>query len=263
MDLIEAVIPKRRRRRWRWYASTAFQKDVHVTFDGDLDVWSPVSNFSAKQTYVAGYRDPETFAWLDGFLRPGMTVFDVGANVGVYGLFMAKRVSPGTCHAFEPNPILRPYLEENRRANGLGNLDLNSVGTGDREGELCFATDRFNLGRSHIADSGGVSVPILTLDRFVASRGIGKVDFVKIDVEGYELPTLRGFESSLRRFEDVVVLTEIEPRHMRRYGYTRDALFAFMTGLGFTAYALEGSRFVPFDDARNAKDAIWSRAPLG
>jgi hypothetical protein len=50
---------------------------------------------------------------------------------------------------------------------------------------------------------------------------------------------------------------------MRRYGYTRDALFAFMTGLGFTAYALEGSRFVPFDDARNAKDAIWSRAPLG
>jgi len=268
MDLIEAVIPKRRRRRWRWYATTAFHRDVHVTFDGDLDVWSPVMNFTARQTFVAGYRDPDVFAWLDRFLRPGMTVFDVGANVGVYGMFMSRRVAPGgTCYAFEPNPVLRPYLEANKRDNSLQNLDLNFVGTGEQESEMCFVRNRFNLGQSHVAPGSNgrpqsVHVPIVRLDDFVASRGIERIDFVKIDVEGFELQTVRGFESSLRRFSGVVVLTEVEPRHMKRYGYTRDALFAFMSGLGFDAYALDGSRFVPFDDAHNAKDAIWSRNPL-
>jgi FkbM family methyltransferase len=268
MDLFEVVLPRRRRRRWLWYAQTAFHKDVHVTFDGDLDVWSPVMNFTARQTFVAGYRDPDVFAWLDRFLLPGMTVFDVGANVGVYGMFMARRVVPsGSCYAFEPNPVLRPYLEANKRQNSLHNLDLNFVGTGDQESEVCFVRNRLNLGQSHVApgpngSDQSVHVPIVRLDDFVASRGIGCVDFAKIDVEGFELQTLRGFEASLRRFSDVVVLTEIEPRHMKRYGYTRDALFAFMRGLGFSAYALEGSRFVPFEDAGNAKDAIWSRAPL-
>jgi FkbM family methyltransferase len=259
LDLIEAVIPRRRRRRWRWYLSTLFQKDTHVQFDGDLDVWSPVSNFTAKQTYVAGYRDPETFAWLDRFLKPGMTVFDVGANVGVYGLFMARRVAPGICYAFEPSPALRPYLEENKRSNGIHNLDLNFVATSDASGTLCFAMDRINHGRSHIASSGGVEVPVVRLDDFVASRGIDRVDFVKIDVEGFELPTLRGLESTLSRDRDIVVLAEVEPKHARRYGYSVSELFSFMQGLGFKAFALEDDAFVAFEDAKRAKDAVWTR----
>lgn len=262
MDLIEAVIPRRRRRRWRWYATTLFQKDAHVQFDGDLDVWSPVSNFTAKQTYVAGYRDPETFAWLERFLRPGMTVFDVGANVGVYGLFMARHVAPGTCYAFEPSPALSPYLEENKRANAIANLDLNFVATSDVSGTMCFAMNRINHGRSHVVPYGGVEVPVVQLDDVVALRGIECIDFVKIDVEGFELPTLRGFESSLRRFDEIVLLTEVEPRHMKRYGYSQGELFEYMQGLGFSAYALEGSSFVPFSQARKAKDAFWSRCAL-
>jgi FkbM family methyltransferase len=259
MDLIEAVIPRRRRRRWRWYLSTLFHKDTHVQFDGDLDVWSPVSNFTAKQTYVEGYRDPETFAWLDRFLQPEMTVFDVGANVGVYGLFMAKRVAPGWCYAFEPSPVLRPYLEENKRSNGVGNLDLNFVATSDAPGTGRFATDRINHGRSHVVANGGVEVPVVTLDEFVSSRSIDRVDFVKIDVEGFELPTLSGFEQTLRRDRDIVVLAEVEPRHMRRYGYTKKELFEFMSGLGFLPFALEDGSLLPFEEAKRAKDAVWAR----
>jgi FkbM family methyltransferase len=266
MDLLEAVIPRRRRRRLRWYVSTAFHRDVHVRYDGDLDVWSPVTNYTARQTFVAGYRDPEVFRWLDRFLRPGMTTFDVGANVGVYGLFIARRTAPhGTCYAFEPSPVIRPYLEANKAKNRLENLDLNFVALGDHTDVAQFVTDRFNLGQSHLAPDGAAratTVPIVRLDDFVASRNVGGIDFVKIDVEGYELPTLRGFEATLRRNEGTIVMTEIEPRHMKRYGYAPRELFEFMSGLGFDAYALEGERFRPFCESRGPKDAIWSRLPL-
>lgn len=268
MGIIEAVIPRRRRRRWLWYASTAFQKDVHVTFDGDLDLWSPVTNFTARQTFVAGYRDPAAFSWMDRYLRPGMTVFDVGANVGVYGMFMARKVAPkGTCYAFEPNPELKPYLEANKRVNGLVNLDLSFVGTGESPSEVGFVTNRSNIGESHVdpasaTRAGRSDVQIVRLDDFVAERGIGPIDFVKIDVEGFELPTLRGFENTLRRKDEMIVHTEIEPRHMKRYGYTLTDLFQFMHALGYSAFALDHNGFSPYDASTKAKDAYWSRSAL-
>ncbi len=268
MDLIESIIPKRRRRRWRWYVTTAFKADVHVTYDGDLDLWSPVNNFTARQTYVAGYRDPIAFAWLKEFLRPGMTVFDVGANVGVYGLFIARRIGPtGTCHAFEPNPSLRPFLEENKRRNKLPNLDLNFIGTGDKASTMSFVTHKKNIGQSHIssASDNGIDsreVAIVRLDDFVAERKIEKIDFVKMDVEGFELPTLRGFESTLRDGRANIVHTEIDLRHMARYGYSFPEMKAFMNGLGYGPYRLTGGGFLPFEGASKSKDAYWSREPL-
>ena len=268
MNLIEDVIPRRRRRRWLWYASTAFKKHVHVTYDGGLDLWSPVKNFTARQTFVAGYRDPAVFAWLENFLMPGMTVFDVGANVGVYALFIARRIGPsGVCYAFEPNPDLRKFLEENKKSNRLENIDLNFVGTGETKSLMEFVDHRANIGQNHIAGGGEASkatrkVPIVRLDDFVEEHAIENIDFVKMDIEGFELQALRGFKRTMERCKKIIVHTEIEPRHMKRYGNSPELLMELMQGLGFIGHALTHDGFSPIDATSKAKDVFWSRIPL-
>lgn len=59
------------------------------------------------------------------YLEPGMTAIDIGANLGVYSLPMARLVGPSGCvFAYEPGGEARALLEQSRHANGFGNLDV-------------------------------------------------------------------------------------------------------------------------------------------
>jgi hypothetical protein len=73
------------------------------------------------------------------YLRPGMTVVDIGANAGVYSLAMARAVGPGgRVFAFEPGSATRRLLEAGRTANGTDNLEIlgEAVSDGERTGHL-------------------------------------------------------------------------------------------------------------------------------
>jgi FkbM family methyltransferase len=257
---------RRRGRLYLWRLRTAWRSSVVLRYDGDLSLASPVNNVSTRRTFVHGYRDPEIFAWLGRFLRPDMVVVDVGANVGVYSLFAAKRAA--AVHAFEANPGLAPFLRANQARNRLANLFVRMAAVGDTTGPVAFRLDARNLGQSHVLapdepGAGALTVPMIRLDDYVAAQGIARLDLVKLDVEGYELPALRGSTTALTASRDVVVLTEMSAPYMARYGLDIPALRAFMTRLGFRPYALmPGPRFSPFEDGRGIENAFWSRRPL-
>jgi FkbM family methyltransferase len=261
-SVIERIVPCRRRRRLAWKLRSVFQRDAHLRFDGDLDLWSPTNNFTAQQVYVFGQRDPDVFAWLDSFLMPGMVVLDIGANVGAYSLFMSKRISPGgQCHAFEANPRLTPYLLANKENNGLSNLILNPVAVGESRGSTSFVQDAWNLGKAHVGDREG-SVELVNIDDYLMETGTQRVDFIKVDIEGYELAALRGASRTLGANTDVVLLVEVVQEHMSRYGFSVADVFRYLNGLGFQPQSLGPQGFVAFSEARDARDVFWSRRPL-
>lgn len=250
---------RERRRRLAWKFRTTFRREIRFQYDNDCWLTSPTNNFSTKKTFVYGYRDPEVFRWLDDYLKPGMTVFDVGANVGVYSVFLAKRVSTGgCCHAFEANPALGKYLEVNKDQNGLEHLCNNFCAVGDEEGSIEFIENTTNLGMSYVGTGAerGIPVTIVRLDDYARQRGIESFDFLKIDIEGFELQALRGFRETLTASKSGIVFMEVEPRHLHRYGTSPMDVADFMASIRYRPHKLDSNDLVP-GVVDGLKDVFW------
>jgi len=165
-------------------------------------------SLKAITTYVI--LEQETwFEWelkfLPHVLRPGMTVIDIGANLGVYSLTMAPLVSPGRVFAYEPASEPRALLERSRALNHADNLEISAAALSDarREGHLAFGT---SSELNKLADSGpGERVEITSLDLEEVSRGWPSPDFVKIDAEGEEERVLAGGEKFFSRHSPLVM----------------------------------------------------------
>lgn len=140
-----------------------------------------------------------------GLLREGMTVFDVGANVGELTRLFSRVVGTGTVHAFEPSAACFARLEAACDAFGRDNVVLNHVALADRAGRVTLHVyDDEHLGwnslvRRPLARYGiEVEAPVeetataTTLDRYCAERGIERIDLLKLDVEGAEHQVMAG-----------------------------------------------------------------------
>jgi FkbM family methyltransferase len=140
------------------------------------------------------------------WLRPGMTVIDIGANLGVYSLPLARRVGPhGHVFAYEPASEPRTMLERSRGVNRADNLHVIAAAASDspREGHLVLgASSELNS----LEGSGpGETVRITSLDAEDGTRGWSSVDFIKIDAEGEEDRILDGGKVFFDRHSPLVM----------------------------------------------------------
>jgi FkbM family methyltransferase len=144
-------------------------------------------------------------AFLSRWLQPGMTAIDIGANLGVYSLPMARLVSPGEVFAYEPASEPRGLLTRSKTLNGAGNLHLLEAALSDhaRTGTLVLgASSELNT----LGGSGpGEQVAISTLDAEQRARGWRTIDFVKIDAEGEEERILAGATDFFARHAPLVM----------------------------------------------------------
>ncbi|MEY4487934.1 MAG: hypothetical protein RIQ79_442 [Verrucomicrobiota bacterium] len=131
-------------------------------------------------------------------LRTGGNFLDIGANAGVYSLWVASLRAPGLrVDAFEPDPELCASLRFNLATNALDSVRLHSVALGAAEGEVVLAAGAGNKGENHItaaatpsAAAAGIRVPMTTLPDFLARENLARIDALKIDVEGHEVSVL-------------------------------------------------------------------------
>ena len=125
-------------------------------------------------------------------LRPSMTVWDIGANVGLYTLPSARAVRPdGRVHAFEPMPRNVRFLRRHIALNRLTNVEVWEVAVSDRGGTLLMA-EGDSPSEFHADSRGTWMVRAIALDDWLAERGGPPPDLVKIDVEGSDDAVLRG-----------------------------------------------------------------------
>jgi FkbM family methyltransferase len=145
-------------------------------------------------------------AFLLRWLRPGMTIIDIGANLGVYSIPLARSVGPhGMVFAYEPGSKARALLERSRTLNRADNLHLIAAAVSDRPREGHLVLGAFGELNSLAGTGPTEDVWITSLDAEDGSRGWSSIDFVKIDAEGEEERILEGGTSFFARHSPLVL----------------------------------------------------------
>jgi FkbM family methyltransferase len=162
-------------------------------------------------------------------VRPGGVVLDIGANVGAYSLLFGQWVGPaGRVFAFEPATEAFAALSRHVHMNRLdGVVSPQRLAISDRTATLEFSADS-SQGTNRLLseqEAGGGPAPIKvqaqTIDEFCAQHNL-RPDFIKIDVEGFELAALRGGRQTLRACRDQLALfVEMHPAIWERIGISR------------------------------------------
>jgi FkbM family methyltransferase len=155
------------------------------------------------KSYWLGTHEPHMQTALKRNIKPGMVVYDCGANIGYFSVMLAHLVTPkGRIYAFEPSPQSLECLRQVSRMNELDNLTIVAQAVWQRSETVRFACAAPNtsLVSDHIEGVFGetaaptifLNVKTISLDEFVFDAGNLKPDFIKIDVEGAEGKALLG-----------------------------------------------------------------------
>jgi FkbM family methyltransferase len=169
--------------------------------------------------------------FLRHWLRPGMTVIDIGANLGVYSLPMSQLVGQsGRVFAYEPGSDARRLLQRSRELNGARNLEVLPFALSDREreGRLVFggSSELNALGEG----GAGETVAITSLDKEQAARSWPPPDFVKIDAEGEEERILAGGREFFAAHSPLIMF------EVKAGNDTNDRLRALFPTLGYRLF---------------------------
>ena len=203
-------------------------------------------------THTFEEEDVSLFAAL---LKPGMNVVDVGANIGFYTLVASAKVQKsGSVWAFEPSSKTFDLLLENLKLNafttnvtpinlGLGSQTYQKIelrrdrGFGD--GEKYIIPEGFIPPKEQINVTEKVETEIITLttlDAYMKKAGNKRVDFVKMDVEGYEYFALQGARETILANPDVVLLLECTELGTTRAGHTKHDVLNFISSMGLQCF---------------------------
>jgi FkbM family methyltransferase len=208
---------------------------------GDLKGYRLLLNLKAEKSRWLGTYEPELQAALRQFLRPGATVYDVGANIGYISLMMAHNVGPqGRVFAFEALPVNVDRIQKNITLNKLSNVSIISAAVLDKTAPVSFYVDD-SVGMGKAAGSAGrraehyqaeISVPGLSLDEFVYQQGNPVPSAVKMDIEGGEVLALPGMRRILQEHHPLLLLELHGPE-------SEKAAWDILTGAGYTLRAMQ------------------------
>lgn len=167
----------------------------------------------------------------------GGTMIDIGANVGLHCIKIARRVEDVQIHAFEPVGATVQCLRRNIQKNAVEDrIDVHRVALTDHDGEIRM-TARLQITNFMLPDDASASegatetVPCRRLDD-VLDGVVNRIDLIKCDVEGGELDVLRGASETLRRYAPPLFIEIIE-RYTRRFGHNAGAVFEFLAEHGY------------------------------
>lgn len=201
---------------WRAHLLVRRQPLVVTVFDG-LTFRADNTGISRSVIYHTPWFEYDEMHFVSSYLRPGDNMLDVGANAGIYSLLASTVLNgKGRIDAIEPVPGTLARLKANIEANGLTSLvQLHNVAVAEVEGTVQMTADRDTV--NHIVPTGGgISVPAIRLEQFTRERHYA---FAKMDVEGMELPALRGAGPSASEGNPAIWMIEVNGS-LHRYGFT-------------------------------------------
>ena len=225
----------------------------------------PVAN-SYLALYLTGKRltEQRELALLRTLVEPGMTIADIGANVGFYAMQMAQWAGEnGRVLAFEPDPFTFELLRRRTSAAVPANLEVRQFALGEARGTATLYCSAYNRADNRVGQRHdelnveAIEIEVRTLDDYLAERGSPAVDALKIDVQGLEAHVLRGAQQTLPRVRWIWL--EFSPDHLRGAGTDPEGFLESLGALGMKVFEVTDSGTLePLTDCRAHTKKIGS-----
>lgn len=190
-----------------------------------------------KDFFLYGIRERECTRIFKKELEDGIKVMDIGANIGYYTLIVASIVGDsGKVYAVEPEPKNFEILKKNIELNSYKNVELYNMAIGDENGDgLLVESGYSNLHRvAKTSDYQKMSterIRIVTVDEFLGNR---LIDFIKMDVEGFEYYIIKGMTKTLNKNMPLKLFIEVHPENIRNYyGESVETMLEILSSANF------------------------------
>ncbi len=175
-------------------------------------------------------------------LSPRMTVVDIGANIGYYTLIASATVgSEGRVIVYEPEPENLDILKTMIATNRLENVTVVPTAVGESVGQATLYVDPHNKGKHTLLPVSGntpTTVATITLDASLQHLDVGRVDLIKMDIEGWEIKAFHGMQNTLKR-DHPKIFFEFAPVRIRETGENPLAALEELITLGYTLEAID------------------------
>jgi len=198
--------------------------------------------------------EPSELAFFQKYCHGEMTVVDIGANVGLYtALAMHQLDTTGRIITFEPHPQAFAFLQKSITANQTDRstcprVDAFNMAAAQEHGQQELrvnpenhADNRLYRGtyQGKLEDWEALPVEGRPVDDVLAELGIDEVNFVKIDIQGYEQKAISGFQKTLSRSQNVILMSEFWPKGLKEAGGSPSEYLQMLTDVGFSLYELK------------------------
>jgi FkbM family methyltransferase len=200
-----------------------------------------------KRHLLSQYR-VEPMSTIQRFLTPTDVCIDVGAHAGSWTLPLSKLVSKGHVYAFEALPYYSEVLKMTIRLLRRKNITVfnNAIVDNNRSVNIVWKDNKGNrlTGKTHVIgleeSAESVVVEGITLDTFLEriSTTVGKIRFIKMDIEGAELLALKGATKLINVHRPVFYL-EIYDSYCQRYGYSAEKIFNFLGNYKYASFIIQ------------------------
>jgi FkbM family methyltransferase len=220
---------------------TAFKKKQVVYEINAIKFELDLREVIDSSLYYSGTFEPKIEDLIKKNLRPGMNVVDIGANIGYHTFRMASLVQPGgVVYAIEPTSTAYTKLLRNASLNPhIPNIEFIKIGLSKDdvgEQEIAFQSSYRLNGQNEVKNE---QVKLMKLDSLVKERKIVHLDFIKLDVDGYEGKVLMGALETFNRFTPTLIV-EITPSEIIKNGDDPSEIIQFLKGLGYAFFNEDG-----------------------
>ena len=228
MNRLGRIVPKGLQRRIADFPGvlrildsvSANQFEELVTPEGDRLVVNPLFHSNLSSLDSLGNYEREVRRWIIELCRPGMTAYDIGANIGIFSFLFSSQVGRrGIVYAFEPEKNNHTCLEQSIRRNRKENLvlDRRAVSHGGGRAEFdrrggAFSGRLVGENESYPRSQNIEMIETVSIDELVKKEGYRYPDIMKIDVEGNEILVLEGMREILE-MQSPVIICELH-RHL-------------------------------------------------
>lgn len=227
--------------------SPIIKKINNVSFEFDFKYSNKI-----KKMYFGNYQ-PIITETLRKYLKKGDTFLDVGACIGYFSMIGAGLVGKeGQVHSFEPVPEYFKKIDNFARINTQYNITVNQFALGDEnKSKDLYVEGRSNIGNNTFFTyvlgerkdkSKAIQVPIRRLDEYIRERGVNNIKLIKIDVEGFEFPVLKGLSNYLsdcvKKGNGPIIICEVFPSLYTHLEYSLSDIFKYMEKFSYYPFEI-------------------------